>query len=819
MTRLKYIFLSIVFSLCFLNISAQSNPALIEEVLVINEVSDPLVLNSYFLAPQIVYTEVDNGVGWGTLGSFDSIGNGQWETSMTGGSEVSEISWTVKYYVQNSPSIIPLVRYTKITLKTVNSLVLADRDYAISNTGNISVDVLSNDQSSLNSLGVNSVIRNQDLIATQSGNSLELSPLSSDHKMYAQYIAEDSIGTVDVGTVVLAPNLVPDQNLSQTHFTTNKSSLEFTLPALGYSLNDGPEHGALNSINSYAYIYNPDDNYSGQDSLKFTHTNGTSYTVNFTIFEQDIVNSFLTDDEVYVAQEGVVLFNVTNNDLESNLNILSSSADEYEELEYLGNGDFRYTAPNNFSGIVNFEYSCLFLSEVKTANIQIVVSDQAPSIYPYDFQTPTNTPHVLNFDTPVSGETFIIKEAPNHGTLQILGNGDVISGTCYDISGEDKIVYIPNVDYVGSDNFEIQYQVNANNNAYTLMSDIEVLASEADCNCVEDCVWKGDTNNDGTVNLLDLFSFGKYFGTTTEPRTDNTTEWVGHTNASNQANKFADINGDGIVAEDDLDDFFDYYELSHNYFQSTSLISSEYDIEFVPQVTEIDSGELLRIDVVLGSEDFPAINVDGISFALNIAPTLADSSSMDVIYKSNSWFCHNDPTVHLTHVPYDGRIETGVANTANSSESGIGIIATLEFIVEEDMDGFRLGENEQPVMSIEFDDIFVAGKDGKTYKLADQTVEIPWKQNSEETTEPSYNVNDLLVYPNPSSDIINLYLNGQDHIQEINVFTTSGHLMTNIKHVNSDAYQLNLENHPIGVYFVQVISENYSYTQKVELIK
>lgn len=821
MNKLRYIFFSFVFSLCLVGVSAQSNPAQISTVLLKEQVSDQIVLNSFFLQPEVVFTEVENGVGWGQMDVFTSLGNGEWGTFLTGGTEVSQVSFTVKYFIQNPGSIIPQVAYTKITLETVNSIVRAEADYVI-DAGNQMISVMDNDENDQGELNLVTVARSQDLIADTDNNLLDISPLGSEGKMYAQYIVSDELGTSDVATLIVVPNVVPAEDKTVNHFTTNKNTLDFTLPSSGYSLNDdyGLEHGELSNLNDFAFKYQPDENFFGLDSAQFVHNNGNLYTVYFEIFNKDIVSSFLVDDQVYTAQEDVVFFNVRNNDLENNLQIINSSADDHDELEYLGNGEFKYTAPEDFQGVVNYEYSSVFLGDVQTAQIQIVVDDQAPEIFPYHFQTAQGTPFVLDYQVPVSGESFEIKTAPNNGTLQILGNGEMVSGECYEISGLNKIVYVPNDGFVGEDQFEIQYQLGANNNAYNLISNITVLASAEDCNCVENCVWQGDANNDGIVNLLDLFAFGQYFGTTTEPRTNDSDDWIGQSSSSTDPNRFADFDGNGFIVEEDLDDFLEVIDQEHAFTSASELVSTEYDISFVPQQTEIDSGEMLLIDVLVGSEVLPAINVDGISFGLNILADLADSASMHVSYLPDSWFNHNDPTISLTRIPYDGRVETAIVNTANSAPSGIGIIATLGFIVEEDLDDFRFGDGEIPSVHIDFNEIYIAGKNGQVFKLSDQSIAVPFKTDTDDESDiPAFDPNDFLAYPNPSDGQFNLFLNGEDRIQELSIYSLSGLRMYQESNIDRDAYQLDMRQYPVGTYLVQVVSEHHSYTRKIELIR
>jgi len=279
------------------------------------------------------------------------------------------------------------------------------------------------------------------------------------------------------------------------------------------------------------------------------------------------------------------------------------------------------------------------------------------------------------------------------------------------------------------------------------------------CPCVDDCIWEGDANNDGKVSLLDLQKIGADMGSLVAKKENlNHGLWYGQKGDTSNDAVFSDSNGDGVVTEDDVNAILENYGNLRSFSQYESLITDDYIIELEAQEESVDSGDVLHINIIAGNDEFPAIDVHSFSFALNVSADLADSSSMQMNYLKSSWLNHNDPTIDLQVVPMDGRIETAITKTSGLNSSGQGIVAVLEFIVEEEAEGFRLEEGAERLISIELTDVYASDANGKTIKLKDQLLQVPIRakedgeENLVETKNPTF------LYPNPTSEELNIEL-------------------------------------------------------------
>jgi len=186
-------------------------------------------------------------------------------------------------------------------------------------------------------------------------------------------------------------------------------------------------------------------------------------------------------------------------------------------------------------------------------------------------------------------------------------------------------LYTPFEEYEGMDEFDIQYCVGGR--CTILKTSIDITENpDEDCNCIEDCVWAGDTNNDGVVNISDILPIGRYLGQGGPERTDDaawlgsqTEDWVG-SSKYNVNNKYVDANGDGIVTNEDMSVVLDNYGQNHTYHQYTTLGIKDYPFSMIPRSTNVAVGETMFIDFFIGNESYPVVDLAGISFGINLNP-------------------------------------------------------------------------------------------------------------------------------------------------------------------------------------------------------
>ena len=101
--------------------------------------------------------------------------------------------------------------------------------------------------------------------------------------------------------------------------------------------------------------------------------------------------------------------------------------------------------------------------------------------------------------------------------------------------------------------------------------------------------------------------------------------------------------------------------------------------------------------MVMGSNEDPAVDVYGFTFPFSYNPNLFDGPSLEIEYANESWLTYNSPSLSMSRNNFDeqegvGLIESGFTRTSGFSATGIGEIGKVRFIVRDDIDGFRPGE-------------------------------------------------------------------------------------------------------------------------------
>ncbi|NOZ47413.1 MAG: T9SS type A sorting domain-containing protein [Chlorobi bacterium] len=97
------------------------------------------------------------------------------------------------------------------------------------------------------------------------------------------------------------------------------------------------------------------------------------------------------------------------------------------------------------------------------------------------------------------------------------------------------------------------------------------------------------------------------------------------------------------------------------------------------------------------------------------------------------------------------------------------------------------------------------------------------QESSVEAEELVKETNDkLLIYPNPSSGLFNVYFNDnnfKDYTCE--VYDVSGRIVKrlNTANGNTDKLQINLANQKTGVYYIRLVNQNNTITQKVQVLR
>jgi hypothetical protein len=752
-----------------------------------------------------------------------SIGGGKYAFTVTPNVNFTGTASVLCQYYDFKPPFSIQPRFRNYVFNVVSSLVKAKADFVTFEGDDVlAILPLSNDYSSTGISMLNGLAQVQSGTAAISGDTIFYYPQADINEDYIIYVANDTLGASDAGIVYInrLSEVTPD-SLHISFTITNVQSRLLFLPQEGYTPSSGYStgRGSLMIKAGSVFEYTPNKGVSGLDNFSFSDENGHIVTVTARILNKFQNTSSVVDDVVFTPVNTAVTFNVLANDLSSNFPISSYSP----SLTLVSTGVFSYTPPTGFSGLKTFSYTVNYGTYQSTGKIFINVGNFAPQQgLTYQFSTPKNNALVLDYQMPIAGYAFEILTDPQFGSLEIFDQNTAVSLDCNELTGKAIIVYHPYNNYTGIDEFDIKYCINGEQCQHYKVT-VNILNVEVDaCLCLgRDCVWPGDANGDGRVSISDLLPIGRFMGRTGLTREDDTLNFWTGTHASDwnekQTNgkniKHADSNGDGMISTEDVEALNDYFNKIHNLVPKQDLGIKDYPFTMIPNTTELDSGDLLVLDIVIGSNNTPVADIHGLAFAFNIDPSIIDSASFSGYFYENSWFSSGNPSLQLIKQPVSGNIQAAFTRTGGTPGSGNGIIGQFSIVVDE-ADGIKTDE-EFVLFRVSAEDIEMEDSEGERFMLENfyQDLKIRVKKSVPVPSESK-----LIVYPNPAGSQMNIHFNGRNVIKQIKLSDMFGKMISLNMAVDDNRATINTAGLPSGFYVLQVGTTDGVISKKIQVI-
>lgn len=732
-------------------------------------------------------------------------------------------------FAQYVDNLRPYYIEYKITFSP--SVITTSDDFVtFSGSDPVVVRPVANDVSTASGLSLRGLAFVQGGQATMEADSITFTPNDDANEGYVLYSVQDDEGTSMNGTIYFIRS-ASDFPSSDTISLAVKNTLNkrITLPADGFILFQDGLLGSADSLHSRVYEYNPSFPQTGTDTLIFSHSNGHHCVYILDVTGINANTSSVRDDVVFTPKNTSVTFDVLANDLAFHFSIINYSPELVRDTL----GVFTYTPPSQFSGIKNFTYTVRYSSNYTyTGKITIYVGNYKPNEnIDYEFSTIKNKSLVVNYDMPIEGYHFELLNNPLFGTVELFDN-QTVEEDCNEFWSKTTLIYTPDNNYYGQDSFDIQYCV-VNNGCVVYKVYVEILDSDLDTLCLcqgPGCVWKGDFNGDGIVSVRDVLALGRYMGLSGPERVDSawparlgqiSDDWA-LTQLNGYNIKHIDADGDGLISEEDADAIDEYYGVHHRFVPQEVLGSKEIDFILENDSEEYEPGDLAVIDIVLGSEQSPAIDVFGLVFGLNINPSVLDSASLDVVFDSSSWLTKGDGQLQLFKQPQSGQVEAALTKVSSivvdelegfrpGGGSGHGVIGQLVFIVVDELEGFR-SSDDYYLSRIYARDIEMEDKDGFRFKLPDSHLDIKINRN---LTDPEPTEDKLILYPNPAQNHVILHFNGRNIIYGYTVFDAMGQRIEEHKNLYSQSENINTSALPDGMYIVQVTTSQGTISKKL----
>jgi len=734
----------------------------------------------------------------------------------------------------------PYLSYQAFRVSVFPTALFAQGDAAISNGGAaVAIPVLANDSSPAGLLTVTEIPLVVNGTATISGgNQIIFTPTPSyvgtAHLNYVVCDGQNHCKTAqaNIGVNNGAPAVTDTLNI----VTPKNTSLAIPLIYSGYTLFQAPANGMVTLPGGLSFRYSPNANFSGTDQFVLSkNVNGTSVykTVRIAVANTPGQNRMAVPDITYTPKNQPITFNVRANDI-GGLTVKSWTSPSASAGTISGTnaaGNVTFTPNPAFNGVASFSYKIgnAFVPDLEVTTVNVLVGNLSPSQSVFEMNTPVGTPFVVNYQIPIGSFNFTLTDTPDHGTCTIYPGytTQVIQGES--ISGNNLIVYTPNTGFTGTDDFKVNYCVTANGQCETVKIQVNTVevATAPGPYCVGDCVWTGDANNDGIVNNKDLLPLGYLMGMEGAARNNAGQEWYGQ-QAANWSNpftnslvdlKFADTDGDGVVTSADTASIHLFYGQTHQLTPKVPALSK--GLPFVLKMLTPPNpgpGDLVQIQVSLGTPAKPVINLYGFTFDLMLGPEIVDSA-FQMTYYDNTWINRNSPSLWISKNPTVRKLETAFTRTSGLSSSGHGIIGRCDFIITDIVDVGKTGKASTAVSRVQAQSPTLLWGDGSITVAEGMTLDIPLGLTRPEVPATVVSDQDLFVYPSPATGSVQVHLNGTDAMQAITLYDAMGRAVWQCNTPQPEHHFIDVSNLPPGVYVLQVRTGTGVVSKKIEVLR
>ena len=335
--------------------------------------------------------------------------------------------------------------------------------------------------------------------------------------------------------------------------------------------------------------------------------------------------------------------------------------------------------------------------------------------------------------------------------------------------------------------------------------------------CLGNIVFPGDADNNGLATATDILPIGLAYGSTGPARIDDGTSWGGQESPDWTNNfpsglnyKYSDTNGDGIIDESDVSTLDAHYGQSHEngdpfdpVFESTNVFEL-----YLEAPDTIAPSEMVSVDVMLGFSDLPVNDLYGIAFALTYDGNLVEEGTFGIDL-SDSWL-GNDLIETSHEFNTDGRFEVGFVRTDQLGQTGFGKIATINFVMGEDIILFQEnGGSPNFIMDeleLSIDGIVAMTSSGSYLKVENEPLDILITDTDEMVNQPL----DIQIYPNPTRDILHIVHSISD-MEQIQVLNTQGQILEQWAPQN----QISMKNLEDGIYIIRIQTGNGTFVKRI----
>jgi Secretion system C-terminal sorting domain len=341
-------------------------------------------------------------------------------------------------------------------------------------------------------------------------------------------------------------------------------------------------------------------------------------------------------------------------------------------------------------------------------------------------------------------------------------------------------------------------------------------------NIMNDCIFPGDANNDGTADNTDLLPIALSNALTGNARLNATTQWTAQTAQNWTTNipntttnrKHADCDGDGTIAANDT------LVILQNYGQTHALRTPQTTNQNDPPISCVFASDTvqstsypynLKANVIVGSSAMQAQNVHGLAFTINYDATIASSAYFNL--NNVSWLGNANELYHLQHDDGAGHLDVAISRFDGQPRNGAGIVAECGFVIIDNVIGRGMNSISAP-FNVSISDIKAITPQNMTLPMSGVTTQTVLKNMVLGTNTNPLSAN-IRISPNPINDFMRIKTTDVE-ITNVIISNTLGQVLLQQNTFENQAnITIATADLPQGTYFVTLYTNEGRVTQKI----
>jgi hypothetical protein len=619
--------------------------------------------------------------------------------------------------------------------------------------------------------------------------------------------------------------LVPNPKDTFEVFTPKFTPVLLPIPK-DFVLLGSSANGSL-ELSGHFLKYTPKPEFSGKESLLFQNVStNQQIAINVNVLSRR-KNIFAFDDFASLLPGGTIPnWNLLANDNFSGApSVKIVSGPRFGKISQDGSR-VTYEAPKSstFSGVDEFTYELSqdgLDKEIATAYIR--VSRFEPNAPNFNFATPKGVPLKVIHTLPASIISEVRFEVSKNGNGSLTVNSD------------NTLTYSSTA--TGEDMWELDYSVRDNSGSWKKVSTIKLNFNVLNQNITdpcfaENCVWSGDTNNDGIVSLADLLPIGQYLGNVNQATGPvETAVWFGKKAADwneNAALKYVNTNSDTYISDADTLAVKNHMGKTHGII-SKELPIQKFSVKLRGNST-VKPGQAFNLDVFIGDKSKPVLDLYGFTLALPLNKQIFDLSKSSLTFDSRSWMAYNSPVFTMNLSNKDkGVMEAAYTRTSGKAADGFGKVGTARIIVI-DIAGIKPSDGSKEIQVKIGGHATASDVNGNAFSLYVEpfilTIDLSESKDINSPSvplkpvlSPRFENSNIEIYPNPAFDFVKVKSSSNDPIRMVQLVNSAGQVLFESGNVYLSETEIPVGNRQTGIYLVRILTEQNMITRKIQILQ